>query len=340
MTPSSELSVEGTASVKDEMLDEQALAIAAEAYEEANGLIGGHEQMRQALKAYLAAAPSRDQVTMGALRVVALEWTDSGNGQFDAPGYRIETGDNGKFYVRSSAATQLFATIEFTSSLAEAKAAAQVDFEKRILSALASSLVPTAEQGVVALNTEIRPETKAALDAVDDSLRAGAALLASNHLAGALTPPIAGAGEELARRAIAMWRDSCGIELIESVDILQRHIEAAIAASLSQLYSRIGEIQRERDEWQERALTCENSISKHEADEARWSREAVEARLAEAREALVACDRQLVNMFRAACPHGNYGDGQTGGNRFADNDEAVIRARSFHSPKEPDGGGE
>lgn len=41
-------------------------------------------------------------------------------------------------------------------------------------------------------------------------------------------------------------------------------------------------------------------------------------------EALEAAERQLVSMYRAACPQGNY----EAGNRFADADEAVIGARA------------
>lgn len=72
--------------------------------------------------------------------VKELEWVDTEAGSIasNARGYRIEKDENDRFYVRSSEATNLFATIEFAASLPEAKAVAQAHHKQRTLSALTS----------------------------------------------------------------------------------------------------------------------------------------------------------------------------------------------------------
>lgn len=69
--------------------------------------------------------------------VKPLEWVDE-DGWSQAHGYRVEAGDNGRFYARSNFASGLYATFQFAGSMDDAKAAAQADHEHRIRSALAS----------------------------------------------------------------------------------------------------------------------------------------------------------------------------------------------------------
>jgi len=95
--------------------------------------------------------------------VRGLVW-EVGPYTLNAQGYRIEYGEGGRLYVRSSEASGMFGTIEFADSVDAAKAAAQADYEQRILSTLNPdflSALDTARAEIERLRAALKPFAEA-----------------------------------------------------------------------------------------------------------------------------------------------------------------------------------
>lgn len=345
----SSFSVEGTASVKDEMGDARKFSL-GERVTKTKGaswtgrVVGFYETGLTPIgyavesekepgsvqiypEAALAAAPSRDQVTMGALPSPC------------------------SLSMKDGALLVAFNTDE------------EAERVYNLLGGPPSSLVPTAEQGVEAplrfcdyckswhskpcgngcvwqpdMPTELpEPTPRTCTCHRDDSPPVPCAENYAFSECSALTPPIAGTGEEVAWRWRLKyqdrdeWTDWQVTAQRRDYDGPDERIEEQplySAALISQLNSRIGELEKE----------CTASLQIIADERARA--EAAEAKLAEARE--------VIEPFAHIAENLKPEDGGTDSLLITEDDARLAEislscfwaARSFHSPKEPNGGGE
>lgn len=323
--------VEGTASVKDEMGGEDLLRSFATQYR--SGAQGAEmdcdtaQALAEAIDAMLAAAPSRDQVSMGALRTTFHTFHDAVDAVKD------ELGDRGLL-------NGVYGDLHD-------------EIGNAVVNRVVASLVPTADQGVVDDPDEAYELGKR--DGYDQAVQdidlatGGDGEYRGSTFAGetvdmpvmkariierfsALTPPIAGAGEE--PTAWLIENNGKIIEAVRGGDVLAMRRQSFdyatftpvySAASISQLNSRIGKLERDRDEWRD---ACNENAGAWEYEKTRA--EAAEAELAEARDVLEPfADWHVLDAY----DDDSYLDCTFQAGQFR-------RARSFHSPKEPDGGGE
>ncbi len=351
----SELSVEGTASVKDE-LDAKAVRKAREAFHSHTG-----GTLEVAIRAYLAAAPSRDQVSMGALRDYWLHY-DHQTGRWlveNEPPSVIRTG------------AEVIHTREVAASLVPT--AEQGDAEMGKIDAAIKSaglmLDPVADGGG-AWHYVLRPIAGAREELVErlehraDIENHGAAISSDGPVSDLLEEAAASISQLYSRIGELTAREEQYVTACYRADDqesraneLQRRAEAAEA--------RIGELERERDEANDRAYHAETYVK--DVDKLY---KAAEAKLAEARRRYenwqpIAITPESLHLREAALLHfytpGT--DDETDPDTWLTTtwderpDKAVawcsistpngpeqaffdaVEARSFHSPKEPDGGG-
>jgi hypothetical protein len=205
-----------------------------------------------------------------------------------------------------------------------------------LVRAAPSSLVPTAEQGEHVAWRNPAPNATPVRE-----VYGYAASEISSASGIPATPPIAGAGEEpdwFAKfnkhgECVSLKKTQKAAEDEEGMWEGDTIVPLYSAASLSQLNSRIGELERERDEAVARAEKAEFAANAFHGETL-----AAEAKLAEAREVLEELRGMLLRLHAKA--FAQYPMGRVTLEVVDEIKACWDRARSFHSAKKPAGGGE